>query len=32
VDLMNPTRRDAVIEAGLAQGRRLGDAPERQAA
>jgi NTE family protein len=32
VDLMNPTRRDAVIEAGLAQGRRLGDAPGRQAA
>jgi NTE family protein len=32
VDLMNPTRRDAVIEAGLAQGRRLGAAPERRAA
>jgi NTE family protein len=32
VNLMNPTRRDAVIEAGLAQGRRLGAAGERQAA
>ncbi|HEX4187764.1 MAG TPA: patatin-like phospholipase family protein [Solirubrobacteraceae bacterium] len=32
VNLMNPTRRDGVIEAGLAQGRRLGAAPERRAA
>ncbi|HEV7584941.1 MAG TPA: patatin-like phospholipase family protein [Solirubrobacteraceae bacterium] len=32
MNLMNPTRRAAVIEAGLAQGRRLGAAPERRAA
>jgi NTE family protein len=31
-NLMSPTRRDAVIEAGLAQGRRLAAAGQRRAA